>query len=179
MTSLKYASGVISLSLSYEIETLSQRQERESTKRNKKLFLDLLEKSRGMITLTCERAEISRATYYVWVKNDHAFEEAVKEVTNEKILILEDRMFGSAMQGDFKALKYLLDRLHPEFKKKPEEKKESTVHIFHHVNGKKDEVKEMSAEDLFDQIEWVDNNLIYGDDGKPLPQNNIDVLGGK
>ncbi len=177
MTSLKYASGVISLSLSYEIETPSQSQERESTKRNKLFFLATLEKSRGMISVTCQNAHVSRATYYLWIKKDPVFENDVKEITDGKIFLLEDRMYLNAMNGDFKSQKYLLDRLHPEFKKKAKEEKESTVHIHHHADKKETNRRIWGIEDEFDTYERMDNNIIYEyDDGKPVEQYKVDQM---
>lgn len=114
-------------------EDKGNREERESTIRNKELFLKILEQSRGIITVVCQKTGISRPLYYYWRKSDDIFRSKVDEILNTKPEILEDMMYAKACAGEFPALQFLLTHLHPLFQKKKENKKESTVHIHHHV----------------------------------------------
>ena len=131
---LQYRPRLITASLCYEIETPQKRQERERTTARKKIFLQILEESRGIISVTCQKAEIARATYYVWMKTDPQFKDAVEKIQAAKPDLLEDRMYILALkEGDFRALKYLMDKVHPGFKAQPSKNKETIVNIYHHA----------------------------------------------
>jgi hypothetical protein len=107
-------------------------QEREATSIKKRLFLQYLEKTRGVVTAVCEKVGISRATFYVWVKNDKEFRKNAQDILRRKPEVLEDMLFTKAMGGDVQSLKYLLDRTHPKFKKGKQKKVDEEVHIYHH-----------------------------------------------
>lgn len=113
-------------------EDIRRNQERESTTIAKELFLTVLEQSRGLITVVCQKINISRATFYNWMKTDKEFAAKVKEIQKIKPEILEDRLYAEAVSGSFPALKFMLQHTHPDYKKKPRINKDSTVHIIHH-----------------------------------------------
>lgn len=104
--------------------------ERETTAINKKIFLDFFERSRGIVSIACQKIDISRSIYYVWMKKDSKFRKAVEEITKRRPEVLEDRMYAKAQEGDISALKFMLEYLHPRFKKPVQ--KQTTVHIHHH-----------------------------------------------
>ena len=130
---LQYQSHRLTTPLSYEIETVQKKQEREMTTARKRIFLQILEDSRGIISATCQKANIARATYYVWMKTDPKFKESVQEIQAAKPDMLEDRMYVLAFKGEFRAIKYLMDKIHPDFKAQPNKNKETVVHIHHHA----------------------------------------------
>lgn len=115
-------------------EDIKRNQERESTTIAKQLFLTALEQSRGLITVVCQKVNISRATYYNWRKTDKEFAAKVKEILEIKPEALEDRMYVEAMGGSVPALKFMLAHTHPDYKKKPKNDKDTNVHIWHHVD---------------------------------------------
>jgi hypothetical protein len=126
---------------------MSQSTERESTIRNKKLFLEMLEQSRGMVTAVCAKTAISRATYYVWLGKDKRFKRKVEEIMSRKPEIIEDRIFALGMEGNLQALKYL----HERYEKKGKKQK-SEVHIYHHRKDSSVEQTNKGFEDLVDEI---------------------------
>lgn len=58
----------------------------------KKRFIDVLKKSRGIITSACESVDMSRQTYYNWLKDDEEFAEAVHEVQESAIDFVESKL---------------------------------------------------------------------------------------
>jgi len=144
--------------------------EKESnTTLRKKLFLDYVGKTRGVISAVCEKLVIPRATYYNWCKTDPEFDKAVKDITKEKNNILEDRMYVSAIGGDFKAIKFLLEHSHPKYKKK---KVNNETHIYHHMDKQEpfpqqktfttllwEEAKKRKEEQLKAEMEKVENGV--------------------
>lgn len=131
-------------------EDIRRNQERESTIRAKKLFIDILERHRGIITMVCEKTNIARATYYYWRKTDKEFAEKVDEITKAKPEILEDIMYVNAYKGDANAAKFLLAH---HYWKKTNKEKESVVHIYHHVDKKSDK-----KETTFAQMVWAEGS---------------------
>jgi hypothetical protein len=128
-------------------EDIRRNQERESTTIAKQLFLTVLEQSRGLISVVCQKVNISRATFYNWMKTDKEFAAKVREIQEIKPQVLKDRMFLEAANGNFQALKFMLTHIHPDFKKKPKTEKDSVVHIYHHQGEKpvKEEKKSYTA----------------------------------
>lgn len=132
-------------------EEVKRNQERESTKRLKELFLNILEKNRGLISSVCEKTGIARGTYYNWLKTDKEFKEKVDEIMRAKPEMLEDILYVAAVKGDIGAAKFILSHTHPDYKKKSKNEKDSVVHIYHHVD-KKPEKQETS----FSQMVWAE-----------------------
>ena len=142
-----------------EIEGVQSKQEREITTVKKRIFLEILEASRGIISATCQKADIARATYYVWMKTDPKFKESVQEIQAAKPDILEDRMYILALKGNFHALRYLMDKVYPNFKAQPNKNKETVVHIHHHatpLEEKEDSDIKLGLDELFIMAEEND-----------------------
>ncbi len=59
---------------------------------NKKRFLDRLKQSRGIITSACESVDMSRQTYYNWLKDDEDFRIAVDEIQESMIDFVESKL---------------------------------------------------------------------------------------
>lgn len=59
---------------------------------NKKRFLEILKQSRGIISSACESVDMSRQTYYNWVKDDADFALAVDEVQESMIDFVESKL---------------------------------------------------------------------------------------
>ncbi len=125
---------------------ICSKEEQERTTVKKRLFLEYLEKSRGTISITCEKAGVARATYYVWWNNDPKFQEAVNDILAAKPDVLEDCLYSKALLGDTKAMIFLLSHKHPDYKKS-DDKKETTVYIRHYADPNT-ELPELLLEDI-------------------------------
>ena len=58
----------------------------------KETLLKALEKSLGVVTIACKKADIPRSTYYKWLKDDEDFREQVKEIENVALDFAESQL---------------------------------------------------------------------------------------
>jgi|SRR6187402_687139 len=63
-----------------------------NTNNKKRAVLDNLKLSRGIISSACESADISRVTFYEWIKNDPEFASAVDEINESAIDFVESKL---------------------------------------------------------------------------------------
>lgn len=70
-----------------------QKRTYNTTARKKKVFLELLLKNAGNISLACKKADIARSTYYEWLDNDEEFANAVQDKEEELIDFAESQAF--------------------------------------------------------------------------------------
>lgn len=124
-------------------EDIKRNEERESTRRNKELFLKILETNRGIISIVCQKTGIARATYYNWRRTDKEFDQKVEDILRGKPEMLEDILYMAAAKGDMNSARFIIAHTHPDYKKKAKNDKDSVVHIYHHVD-KPPEKKEKS-----------------------------------
>lgn len=59
---------------------------------NKKRFIEVLKKSRGIISSACESVDMSRQTYYNWLEADPEFKQAVDDVQESMIDFVESKL---------------------------------------------------------------------------------------
>lgn len=59
---------------------------------NKKRFIEVLKKSRGIISSACESLDMSRQTYYNWLDADSEFKEAVDDIQENAIDFVESKL---------------------------------------------------------------------------------------
>lgn len=64
----------------------------ESRHIKKESFLKSLEKSLGVVTVACNKANIPRSTYYKWLKEDEVFAREVKEIENVALDFAESKL---------------------------------------------------------------------------------------
>lgn len=96
-----------------------EKEEQERTRVKKALFLQYMEKTRGVITFACEKTEIYRSTYYDWMKADPEFAAAVKATTANRNVEVEDLLMGKIfVEKDATSIRYYLDRKNPDYKPK-------------------------------------------------------------
>ena len=99
------------------IVELSTEQERTVIK--KRAFLDLWEKSSGVVSYVCDKLDINRNTFYKWKADDPEFAAKIKAVEDKRLDSAEDILFGKVfVERDASCAKYLLDRKHPGYKPK-------------------------------------------------------------
>ena len=66
---------------------------------NKKKMLVALEKSLGVVTLACKSANLDRSQFYVWLKKDEEFAEAVNELSNVALDFAESSLHKHIEEG--------------------------------------------------------------------------------
>ena len=59
----------------------------------KKMLIESLEKSLGIISTACSNAGISRSSFYKWYKEDEDFRKKVDELDNVKLDYVESQLF--------------------------------------------------------------------------------------
>lgn len=107
--------GAVKMGMEYVMET----QEQARTRIKKKMFLDYWEKSRGVVSICCDKIEIDRATYYRWREDDPVFREALVQVENNRNKDVEDVLMGKILvEKDAGCTKFYLSRKHPDYKEK-------------------------------------------------------------
>ena len=68
-------------------------QGKKTTIRDKKRFLEALQRRKGVVTLACKEVGISSMTFYRWQKDDPDFYEKSEEIRYVEIgIIAEDRL---------------------------------------------------------------------------------------
>lgn len=102
-------------------EFSKKRKEQERTKIAKKLFIEMWGKCRGIISIICDKLELSRQTYYEWRDEDPEFAEAVKKANYNMLEEVEDMlMYKVFVEKEGQSIRYFLDRKHPAYKPKSE-----------------------------------------------------------
>ena len=79
-------------------------QKTNKTKHTKKRLLEALEKSLGVVTSACKIADVSRWTYYDYLKNDEQFAKEVEEIQNISLDFSESKLFEAISKGNLTAV---------------------------------------------------------------------------
>lgn len=95
---------------------------RASTKNKKEKFLDAFKEGLGIIKRACQKAEISRGTYYRWRKQDEEFKRKVDEIAKQRRGKVEDGLYEKIENGSIAGIKYYLSRKGGEKWEKTEKK---------------------------------------------------------
>ncbi len=138
-----------------------EKKEQERTTIKKELVLTIYGQTLGSVKATCEKAEIGRAQFYIWIKEDPEFNKRIKGAWKQKLEDVEQQLNKAILAGDVSAVKYFLDRRHPFYKPR--------VTLEGAIAGEK------SAEDIFDDAEWLDDNKIYEATFEQHNSNTIDA----
>ena len=72
---------------------------RSQSAHQKKVMIEALEKSLGIVTTACKLTGVSRRTYYDWLKNDKKFAEAVSEMDEIALDFAESKLHGNIKEG--------------------------------------------------------------------------------
>tara|TARA_Y100000356_G_C11163562_1_gene237371 strand:- start:61 stop:441 length:381 start_codon:yes stop_codon:yes gene_type:complete len=59
----------------------------------KKMLIESLEKSLGIVSTACTNSGISRSSFYKWYKEDEEFRKKVDEIDNVKLDYVESQLF--------------------------------------------------------------------------------------
>jgi len=115
--------------------------EKDREKR-KLLMLEALEKSLGVVTAACREVDISRNTYYVWLREDPEFKRKVEEINDIQIDFVEHQLFKKIREGSEKAIMFYMKY-----------KAKDRGYIL------RNEITGADGKDLFKNIEFKFNNL--------------------
>ena len=70
-----------------------------TTKKKKEIFLDIYKKAFANISAACEKAKISRQTFYNWRKEDDNFNEKIEEISEGLIDFAESILHNNIRNG--------------------------------------------------------------------------------
>ena len=70
--------------------------------------LKFLAESRGIVSYACKNAGISRNTFYSWCREDEKFKQAVNEISEENIDIVESKLLQKIQDNDLTAIIFFL-----------------------------------------------------------------------
>lgn len=79
-----------------------------NTEKKKKDFLRAYEESMGNVSRACEKINISRRTYYLWIDNDNDFAETVNEIDEKNIDFAETMLLKNIREGKETSLIFFL-----------------------------------------------------------------------
>lgn len=89
-------------------------------RRARKKVLEYLRET-GIVQLACEKAGISRQTFYRWKQEDSIFEKAAQDAIDTGVSRINDIAVSNVVRGisqhDKDYTKYWLNHRHPEFRK--------------------------------------------------------------
>lgn len=80
----------------------------DKTNINKKKLLDCLEKSLGVVTTACKKANISRTQHYEWLNEDHHYAKAVDDIQEMVLDFTESQLYSQVAGGNTVAILFLL-----------------------------------------------------------------------
>ena len=77
-------------------------------KAKQKAFLKHFKEGHGIISYACQAAGIARRTYYNWIEKDEKFRDAVDEVAEEVIDVVESKLLRKINDEDLTAIIFYL-----------------------------------------------------------------------
>jgi hypothetical protein len=96
----------------------AEKEEQERTVLAKRAFLEIFRKNLGTISVTCDKANIGRQTYYLWMKTDPQFRSAIMQVEDERHDLVEDEIMQAILKHDGSMIRFYAERRMPEYKNK-------------------------------------------------------------
>lgn len=78
------------------------------TEHNKKVLIDALEKSLGVVTTACKQTGIGRTTYYDWYNTDPQFKKEVDELQGVALDMAESQLHKQILKGNTSATIFYL-----------------------------------------------------------------------
>lgn len=74
----------------------------------KRVQIEALEKSLGVVTTACRQSGVARSTHYKWMSEDEDFADAVKDLENVALDFAESKLHKRIEQGDTTATIFYL-----------------------------------------------------------------------
>jgi hypothetical protein len=78
------------------------------TAERKKEVLEALKSVLGIVSAACDKASVTRGTFYRWCETDKAFDESVKEITERAIDFAESKLLEQIKDGNTTATIFYL-----------------------------------------------------------------------
>lgn len=80
----------------------------DSIGHTKKVMIEALEKSLGVVTTAAKQAGISRDTHYRWLKEDEEYKQSVEELSDVALDFAESQLFKQIKDGNTAATIFFL-----------------------------------------------------------------------
>ena len=123
------------------------------TNKNKKLVLEALNNSLGVVTDALKSTNLSRTQFYKWMKDDPDFKADVEEVQNVAIDFAESQLYSLISEKNPTAVIFYL---------KTKGKHRGYIERVENVNSQKDPFSEMTDEEIKNRLNELrakrDNN---------------------
>ena len=74
----------------------------------KKMLIESLENSLGIVSTACTKANISRSSFYKWYKEDEVFKKKVDEIDNVKLDFVESQLFKNIQKEKERSIIFYL-----------------------------------------------------------------------
>ena len=74
----------------------------------KKMLIESLENSLGIVSTACSKANISRSSFYKWYKEDKEFRKKVDEIDNVKLDFVESQLFKNIQKEKERSIIFYL-----------------------------------------------------------------------
>ena len=74
----------------------------------KKMLIESLENSLGIVSTACSKANISRSSFYKWYKEDEDFRKKVDEIDSVKLDFVESQLFKNIQNLKEKSIIFYL-----------------------------------------------------------------------
>jgi len=74
----------------------------------KKMLIESLENSLGIVSTACTKANISRSSFYKWYKEDEEFRNKVNEIDSVKLDFVESQLFKNIQNLKEKSIIFYL-----------------------------------------------------------------------
>ena len=82
--------------------------EQKRTQENKKKLIDALEKSLGIVTEACNKANLSRTQHYKWYKEDEVYRKQADSIEGKFIDFAESHLKKQIEKGSTQATTFFL-----------------------------------------------------------------------
>ena len=79
-----------------------------TTKQLKKAMLEALRQTLGIVTAACEKAEVPRATHYLWMRTDEEYKAAVEDLGEVAVDFAESSLFQQIRNQEASATIFFL-----------------------------------------------------------------------
>ena len=88
------------------MEDKKKRKSSSEIKRNR--FLKAFKESLGIVSYACDKAHVSRQTYYEWIKKDEDFARQTENIEEESIDMAESKLKMAINEGNITAILFYL-----------------------------------------------------------------------
>ena len=86
----------------------SENNDRKSTRIKKKLMLEALQQTLGVVSAACMQVGIERKTHYRWMESDKKYKAEVEDLTNVALDFAESKLLGQIKSNNTAATIFYL-----------------------------------------------------------------------